>query len=242
MTWADRLWWTVAGCALLNWSVQLLSATTSFSWVTSFVVAAGGWGLLTIFLSWLPASSALWVGRSRGVFAWLTALMVVGALIAWGYVQVRYAPGYGTDELAFDQYAGGLAQHGLDPYLHSMAPSFSLFHVSPDGYTYSLTGAPVTQLSYPALAFLVYVPFLALGWSAQLAVVLNVVAWGVTILLMFALLPRRVRPAALVIGSVGVYVSTRSEELRTSFTCHFWSLRPTAGTSLGAAAGLMSVR
>ena len=80
------------------------------------------------------------------MFAWLTALMVVEALIAWGYVQVRYAPGYGTDELAFDQYAGGLAQHGLDPYLHSMAPSFSLFHVSPDGYTYSLTG-----VGYPAL-------------------------------------------------------------------------------------------
>ena len=99
------------------------------------------------------------------------------------------------------------AEHGLNPYVHSMAPSFSLFRVSPDGYTYNLTGVPVTQLSYPALAFLLYVPLLALGWSTQLAVALNVLAWAATILLIFAVLPTRIRPAALVIGSVGVYVS-----------------------------------
>jgi heme/copper-type cytochrome/quinol oxidase subunit 4 len=147
------------------------------------------------------------VSRRGGVLAWLTALLLVGAFVAWAYVQVRSAPGYGTDELAFDQYAGLLARHGLDPYVHSMASSFSMFRVSPDGYTYSLAGVPVTQLSYPALAFLIYLPFLALGWSTQLAVVLNVLAWAVTVLLIFALLPRNVRPAALLIGSVGVYVS-----------------------------------
>jgi uncharacterized membrane protein len=207
VTWSERLLWTLAGCALINWSVQLLSATTTFSWVTVPVVVAGGWGLMTVLASWLPAAGGMAVPRRGGLFAWLTALLVVAAFAAWAYVQVRNTPGYGTDELAFDQFAGGLAQHGLDPYLRSMAPSFSLFHVSPDGYTYSLTGVPVTQLSYPALAFLVYVPFLALGFSTQLAATLNVLAWAVTVLLIFALLPTRVRPAALLIGSVGVYVS-----------------------------------
>ena len=207
VSWPERLWWTLAGCALINWSVALLSATTSLAWVTVPVVLAGGWGLITILASWstVAATSAL---RARyTVFAWVTALLVVAMFIAWAYVQVRNSPGYGTDELAFDQYAGQLAQHGLNPYVHSMARSFSLFRVSPDGYTYSLTGAPVTQLSYPALAFLLYVPFLALGWFTQLAVALNVLAWAATMLLMFALLPVRVRPAALVIGSVGVYTS-----------------------------------
>ena len=207
VTWSERLLWTLVGCALINWSVQLLSATTSFSWVTVPVVLAGGWGLMTVVASWLPAAGAVAVPRRGGVFAWLTALLVVGAFVAWAYVQVRSVPGYGTDELAFDQYAAGLAQHGLDPYLHSMAPSFSLFRVSPDGYTYSLTGVPVTQLSYPALAFLLYVPFLVLGFSTQLATTLNVFAWAVTVLLIFALLPTRVRPAALLIGSIGVYLS-----------------------------------
>jgi hypothetical protein len=79
--------------------------------------------------------------------------------------------------------------------------------VSPDGYSYNLAGTAVTRLSYPSLAFLVYVPFVLLGWTAQLAVVLNVAAWAVTVLLIFAILPRQVRPAALVIGSVSVYVA-----------------------------------
>ena len=57
-------------------------------------------------------------------------------------VQIHNAPGYGTDELAFNQYAAQLASHGINPYTHSMAPSFSRFNVSPDGYTYTLEPAP----------------------------------------------------------------------------------------------------
>ena len=88
-----------------------------------------------------------------------------------------------------------------------MAPSFNLFRVPPDGFTYTLSGAPVTQLSYPALSFELYIPFLALGWSTQLAVGLNVAAWSASILLLFALLPRRFRAAALVLGSLTTYVA-----------------------------------
>ena len=76
----------------------------------------------------------------------------------WSYTQIVAAPGYGTDEVAFDQYAAQLLLHGINPYVHSMARAFSLFHVSPNGYTFRLTGQPVTSLSYPALSFLVYVP------------------------------------------------------------------------------------
>src|ERR1700691_4001857 len=68
VTWSERLWWTLAGCALINWSVQLLGATTSFSWVTALVVAAGGWGLMTVVASWLPAAGGVAVTRRGGVF------------------------------------------------------------------------------------------------------------------------------------------------------------------------------
>ncbi len=202
--WAERASWTLAGAALIDWSIQLLSAATSFAWVGVVVVISGGWGLATVLGSWLLR------GRARSVenaLAWATAAIVVCTLAAWSYVQVRQAPGYGTDELAFDQYAAMLALHGIDPYLRSMAPSFSMFRVSPDGFTYTLAGAPVTALSYPALSFELYLPFLALGWSTQLAVAIDVAAWSVSILLMFALLPRRARAAGLVIGALGVYVS-----------------------------------
>ena len=52
------------------------------------------------------------------------------------------APDYGTDEIAFDQYAAHLALQGLNPYAHSMAAAFPLFHVSPNGYTFRLNGQP----------------------------------------------------------------------------------------------------
>ena len=87
-----------------------------------------------------------------------------------------------------------------------MAPAFALFHVSPDGYTFLLNGHTVTSLSYPALSFLLYVPFLAVGWSTELAVAVNVVAWAVGIVLTYVLLPRSIRPLAIVVGSFSVYI------------------------------------
>ena len=85
----------------------------------------------------------------------------MAALAIWSYFQVYMAPDYGTDEIAFDQYAAQLALHGINPYLHSMAAAFPLFHVSPNGYTFLLNGRPVTTLSYPALSFEAYLPLLA---------------------------------------------------------------------------------
>jgi hypothetical protein len=206
-TWSERVWWTLAGLMLVEWSIRIYSSVTTFPWVTAFVVVAGLWGLLTAGGSWVPAADGAWLRPWRSAWGWTTAVLIVGTFIVWAILQVHQSPGYGTDEIAFDQYAASLAQHGLNPYVHSMAPSFNLFRVPPDGFTYTLTGAPVTQLSYPALSFELYVPFLVLGWSTQLAIGLNVAAWIVSILLLFALLPRRFRAAALVVGSLTTFVA-----------------------------------
>jgi hypothetical protein len=206
-TWSERVWWSLAGIMLIEWSIRIYGSVTTFPWVTVPVVVTGLWGLLTIAGSWVQASEAARLRPWRTAWGWITALLVVGTFIVWAILQVHQSPGYGTDEIAFDQYAATLGRHGLDPYVHSMAPSFNLFRVPPDGFTYTLSGVPVTQLSYPALSFLPYIPFLALGWSTQLAVGLNVAAWIVSILLLFALLPRRFRAAALVLGSLTTYVA-----------------------------------
>ena len=206
-TWSERVWWSLAGILLVEWSIRIYGSVTTFPWVTVPVVVAGLWGLLTIAGSWVPAASDARLRPWRSAWGWITALFVVGIFIVWAILQVHQSPGYGTDEIAFDQYAGVLGRHGFNPYVHSMAPSFNLFRVPPDGFTYTLSGAPVTQLSYPALSFELYIPFLALGWSTQLAVGLNVAAWSVSILLLFALLPRRFRAAALVLGSLTTYVA-----------------------------------
>ena len=129
------------------------------------------------------------------------------ALALWSYFQVFIAPDYGTDEIAFDQYAAQLALHGINPYLHSMAPAFPLFHVSPNGYTFQLNGQPVTTLSYPALSFEAYLPLLALGLTTQAAVWIDVAAWALGAVILYAVLPRKLAPLAAVVASVDIYIS-----------------------------------
>jgi uncharacterized membrane protein len=199
----QRIAWTLAGVTLLLWSLDLFGAVDSSPWLSPVMVVLTLWGFGVIVGSWYPRPVD---PRLATVLAWTTVGLVVAALVFWSYTQIVTAPAYGTDEVAFDQYAAQLFLHGANPYVHSMAPAFSLFHVSPNGYTFRLTGQPVTSLSYPALSFLIYVPFLALGWSTQLAVWVNVAAWALGIVLGFALLPREVRALAPVVASLGIYI------------------------------------
>lgn len=203
----SRLAWTLAGVVLLNWSIQLLGAVTTYSWVALVVVVSGAAGLAVVTLCWLPGARSASLRRWQGSFGWLVVLLALCCYGVWSFIQVHAGPAYGTDEIAFDQYAALLARHGLDPYTHSMAPAFSLYQVSPDGFTYHLNGTPVTTLSYPSLSFLPYVPLLMLGWSTQAAVVVNALAWAAAIILLFVVLPRDVRALAVVVGSVAAYCS-----------------------------------
>jgi uncharacterized membrane protein len=200
---AARAWWSVAGLTVLFWGFQLFGYVNAHPWLILLIIGLGVWGFGTIAVSW---TDGVLTARHFEVLGWCTLGVAVIAFFVWSYIQITVAPGYGTDEVAFDQYAAHLLLHGINPYTHSMAPAFSMFHVSPNGYTFTLSGAPVTTLSYPSLSFLPYVPFLALGWSTQTAVALNVAAWGLGMVLAFALLPRHVRPLAIVVGSFSVYI------------------------------------
>ncbi|SRR5579875_9369 len=201
---AGRAWWSVAGLTVLMWGFRLFGYVDMYPMLSVAAVVLALWGLGTVVAVWLPRAVDPRVAR---VFAGVTLLLAVGGFVLWSYLQVVTSPSYGTDEIAFDQYAAQLFLHGVNPYTHSMAPAFSLFHVSPDGYTFHLDGRPVTSLSYPALSFLFYVPLLALGWSTQMAVAVNVLAWVVAMVLAFVLLPRWLRPLAIVVGSFSVYIA-----------------------------------
>lgn len=119
------------------------------------------------------------------------AIMACAALacLAIAVAAILQAPAYGTDEIAFDQYAAQLVLHGLNPYGHSMAPALGAFHV-PDIYrTYTLSGGAVSRLSYPAGSFLFYIPILLLGVHMQAAVFMNIFAWLVAMFVIWRLLP-----------------------------------------------------
>lgn len=202
--WTGRLLRTLAGIALLAWSFRLAGYLTFAPWLAVAVAVLGLAGLLAVVAAWLPAS-ALNPRRQRQI-GWLTLLFAIAGLALWSYFQVYVAPDYGTDEIAFDQYAAQLALHGVNPYLHSMAAAFPLFHVSPNGYTFRLNGTPVTSLSYPALAFEAYLPLLALGLKTQAAVWMDVAAWALGGVVLFAVLPRRVAPVAVIVLSLDLYI------------------------------------
>ncbi|HUZ22420.1 MAG TPA: hypothetical protein VMV07_01500 [Streptosporangiaceae bacterium] len=202
--WTGRALRTLAGIFVVVWSFRLSGYLTFGPWLAVAVVVLGLTGLLAIISAWLPDQA---VGARRQRQAdWVVLIAVLVALALWSYFQVFMAPDYGTDEIAFDQYAAQLAVHGLDPYLHSMAAAFPLFHVSPNGYTFKLSGQPVTNLSYPALSFEAYMPLLALGIATQAAVWMDVGAWALGAVIMFAVLPRRLAPLAAVVASLDVYI------------------------------------
>lgn len=199
-----RAVWMLVGIGLLWWSWQLIGSS-ALAWTVPFLVVCNIWGLVVMLVAWLPEGALVLNARAIRCFEWATALLTVAGLVVWGVVSVGGLSPYGTDAMAFNQYAAQLAQHGANPYAHSMAPAFSLFRTPTSYYTYSFKGVPVTSLSYPAQSFLVYVPFLAIGWTQNLAPLINVFAWGLTALMMFALAPRHLRPIALVLGGVSIW-------------------------------------
>ena len=201
--WSLNPWWSVAGMTILFWAFALYGSVDSHPWLILFVIALGLWGLGTIGASLVTIP----VDRRLGeTLAWVTVALAILAFFAWSYLQVLATPGYGTDEAAFDQYAAQLLVHGINPYTHSLAQSFSLFHVSPNGFTFGLNGQPITHLSYPALSFLLYAPVVVFGATAQVAIVFNVLAWGIGMALFFAMLPHRIRPMAIIVTSFSVYI------------------------------------
>lgn len=199
----------LAGVTLILWGLRLWGYGTLTGIVVVPTVVLVAWGLLLLATppriqarAGAPAAGTRW----RVILLVTVGLMLV-ALALWAYTQTLTAPAYGTDEMAFDQWAAHLLLQGHNPYGHSLAAAFAQYQVSPNGYTWTLAGRPVTTLSYPALSFLIYVPFLAImGHGAvQLAVWVNVAAWGLGVLLMLWALPPAWKPLAVVLGSLGVY-------------------------------------
>jgi hypothetical protein len=199
-----RALWMLVGIALLGWSWQLIGAS-SLAWTVPLLVGCNLWGMIVMLVAWLPERAFALGDRWIEILQWGTALLIVGVYVVWSITTVGGLSPYGTDAMAFNQYAAQIAMHGANPYVHSMQPAFALFRTPTTYYTYGFNGQPVTALSYPAQSFLIYIPFLAIHWTQNLAPLINVFAWGVTILLMFALAPRRLRPIALILGGFSIW-------------------------------------
>ncbi len=193
--------WGVVGFLLITWAFLLLAFTDLYAWLAYYEFLLGGWGLATIAVVWTAPSFRR---RYITTWTWISAVLAMLGFCLWAWTQIRLSPAYGTDEIAFNQYAAQIASHWHNPYTHSMGPSFQLFHVSPNGYTFRLNGTPVEALSYPAFSFLIYVPLLWLGFTSQMAVIVNIALWALAVLLTFYLLPKRLRALAIIAGSLPI--------------------------------------
>jgi uncharacterized membrane protein len=154
-------------------------------------LAVYGVSLLVIAMSLLPSSTIL---RFRDLpllplmLATLTSLYVVAT--------ISYRGAYRTDVLAFSHYAAILfVNQGVNPYTQSMAKALDLFAVQPSDLTPLTSGTYLMTFQYPALLFLVFVPFVWLGLrDMRWVLVLFEVA---VVLTLYLKGPRKLRPMLL---------------------------------------------
>ena len=86
-----------------------------------------------------------------------------------------------------------------NPYGVDLSPAFDAYGVPATLSTLTLDGGQVTQLSYPAGAFLPVAAAKLLGLGAQAANVVDLASWLAALVLLFVLLPRPVRWVAVVL-------------------------------------------
>lgn len=174
------------GAAFATWSTSVQLPLTGLVAVLGFIVA------MTIVV--LAATT-----RSARHLAYLdVAVLVMAVLIlaGWAMSTLYFQPGYGTDEAAFTQFAAHLMVHGHDPYGANLLPALTQFRVPIQYATYTLSGHVVSTYGYPALPILFTAAFFPVTHGVQTAIVAEVVALLVGMIIMFVLLPRSWRALA----------------------------------------------
>jgi protoporphyrinogen oxidase/uncharacterized membrane protein len=103
---------------------------------------------------------------------------------------------FGTDAVLFNVYSARIAAHGGNPYAQSMEPAFALFGVSKTLVTPTAGGGAIFLQSYPALAFLLYVPIVLAGIDPQWV---DVAAHVALMLTLVAVAPRPLKALAMLV-------------------------------------------
>ncbi|HEY9085185.1 MAG TPA: hypothetical protein VIN40_04510 [Candidatus Tyrphobacter sp.] len=145
------------------------------------------------------AALILAVKRGRRLDEWTAAGFMLAFVL---HVAVRtvaqpLAVQYGTDALAFNHYSALLLLHGSNPYASSMEPAYRLFSVPASVYTPTTHGGLVVSQSYPALSFLLYVPFAFMHLRSMLFV--DVAFAALSMLLVAFLMPPGRKALALLV-------------------------------------------
>jgi hypothetical protein len=190
----ERAAWTFVWLAVLTGGVNLWG----FWWSSPVVVALAPLmvllGLVGIVWSWTVEDPRRpWF--QAGAFAAVLAAVVFPQII-----EISTRAFYATDAAAADQTATQSLVHGVNPYVVSMASAAHLLSAPARFWTYTVTGGFVSHFSYPAGSFLVDVPAWLLGVHHMVVDWMDLVAWLVTVCLVFFFLPVRFRWAACLLA------------------------------------------
>jgi uncharacterized membrane protein len=190
---AERGAWSLVWLGVVTGGVNLWG----FWWWSPAVVALAPLmilgGLIGVASSWLVRNP-----RSRPFQGVTLGAVVVTALFPQS-IEIATRSFYSTDSAAFDQVAASALSHGADPYVASMSGVVHLLSVPSRYWTYTVNGGHVTHFSYPAGSFLLSLPATALGLHMAVDWT-DLVAWLVTIVLVFALVPASLRWLAALLG------------------------------------------
>lgn len=123
-------------------------------------------------------------------------LMTVSLVSAYVVFQIMYKGAYRTDALAFTHYAADLLlKKGLNPYPVDLQEALHTFSVDPVYLTLTPGGDISTMLAYPALHFLIFIPFITAGLNDMRWVLLLFEVATVTTL--YVKSPKELKPIIL---------------------------------------------
>jgi uncharacterized membrane protein len=183
----ERCAWTLVWLAILCTALAYWGA-----WSDGRVAAVAAPVLVLIALAgavlvWIvprPSSTGM---QAAGL---VVALVTAFASTATSIVERR---SYATDSAAFNQVATRLLLAGKDPYSSTMASAAQLLRPAYQYWTYQLDGGHALSVSYPAGSFLLQAPVMALGVQHLATDWVDLVAWLVTVVLVFCMLPTFLR-------------------------------------------------
>jgi hypothetical protein len=189
------VWLGVLAAGLSAWGMWSSSAALTVVAPVLVLVATGG-----IIASWVSTNP-----RSRN-FQLVTLMIVVVAVVASQYGGIHDRRFYSSDSAAFDHVAAQTLIHGQDPYSVSMSSAHNLLATPARYWTDTVTGGHITDVSYPAGSFLLIAAAMLLGFHHQIVDWVDLLAWLIAGILLFALVPAALRWMAALLMLIPLFV------------------------------------
>jgi uncharacterized membrane protein len=195
----QRLVWSLVWFGILDAGIA--------TWGTWSTWAAAGYVAPLVVLAGIIGMAVVWLEESApsAQFQHLSVLFVAIAAVVSKYGDLTSNRFYATDSAAFAQRATSLLLHGKNPYASSLSgASYYLKNIS-NFWTYTLNGGHVDHLSYPAGSLLLQAPVQYFVHVRPTDWV-DLGAWLVAMVLMYALMPATMRWIAPLLMLVGPYL------------------------------------